>query len=268
MRRLAVAAGLLAVVSLLGACGASDKKQLAANEIPIYNLKVIKTYPHDTTAFTQGLTFEDGMLYEGTGQRGSSNVRLVELETGKVLRRHDLGDEYFGEGLAIVGERLVQLTWTTQTGFVYDKRTLEPTGEFQYLTEGWGLTYDGSRLIMSDGSSNLQFLDPLTYEYKGFVTVRAGDVPVQRLNELEFVDGEVFANVWPGSRIARIDPSSGAVVGWIEASGLFGSDDYTGTIDVLNGIAWDATGKRLFLTGKLWPTLYEVELVPVAPEQR
>ncbi len=267
IRCLAFGAGFGVVVTLLAACGASDKKPAAARDIPIFSVKVVNVYPHDTEAFTQGLVYEDGSLFEGTGQLGSSSLRRVKLETGEVLQKEELGDQYFGEGVTIVGDRILQLTWTSRTGFVYDKHTLKPTGHFTYLTEGWGLTYDGNRLIMSDGSSNLQFLDSHTYEYKGFITVRAGDVPVQRLNELEYVDGEIYANIWPGTRIARIDPSSGAVVGWIEVPALLGPDDYGDTIDVLNGIAWDSVGKRLFLTGKLWPKLFEVEIVAAAEKR-
>ena len=267
IRRLASGAGL-GVAALVVACGAADREPVAARDIPVYSVKIVNVYPHDTGAFTQGLVYDDGFLYEGTGQLGASSIRKVKLETGEVLREQKLGDQYFGEGVALVGDRLVQLTWTSRVGFVFEKETLREIGRFEYLTEGWGLTYDGARLIMSDGSANLQFLDPSTYQYRGFVTVRAGDIPVQRINELEYVDGEIFANIWPGNRIARIDLSTGAVVGWIEVPTLLKPEDLGSEIDVLNGIAWDAEGRRLFLTGKLWPKLFEVEIVRVAPESR
>ncbi|HOD66344.1 MAG TPA: glutaminyl-peptide cyclotransferase [candidate division Zixibacteria bacterium] len=257
----AVIAALLAV--LPAACGSSQKQPAPPAKIAAYRVKVIRTYPHDSLAFTQGLAYEGGYLYEGTGKPGASSVRRVRLETGAVLQRRDLPAPHFGEGIALVGDRLVQLTWTSRTGFVYDRATLAPLSEFRYLTEGWGLTYDGIRLIMSDGSATLQLLDPQTYEYCSFLAVRADGEPVERLNELEYVDGEIFANVWPGDRIARISAATGQVTGWIDASGLLAPEDYGDSTDVLNGIAWDAEHRRLFLTGKCWPKLFEVELEPV-----
>lgn len=252
---------ILAALALMLACGAGEKEPPASEKIPVYTFKIVKVYPHDKEAFTQGLMYADGVIYEGTGQRGESSIRKVSLETGEVIQKRDLPAELFGEGITLVDDHLIQLTWTSQVGFVYDKNSLQQVAQFRYLTEGWGLTYDGKRLIMSDGTATLQMLDPKTYEYTGYIAVKAGRTPVEHLNELEFVDGEIFANVWPGNRIARIDPETGSVVGWIDGSGLLAPEDYRDTVDVLNGIAWDARSKRLFVTGKLWPKLFEVELV-------
>jgi glutamine cyclotransferase len=254
-------AGVLLILLLWG-CGQSEEASEKTAQIPEYTVRVVKTYPHLTDAFTQGLVYHDGFLYEGTGQRGESSLRKVRLEDGEVLQEYDLPDRYFGEGVTIVDDRIIQLTWYSQTGFVYDLGTFELVGNFKYLTEGWGLTFDGARLIMSDGTSTLQILDPETYDYVGFIPVRAHGSPVGRLNELEYVDGAILANLWPTERIVRIDPESGEVTGWIDASGLLNREDYTDSVDVLNGIAWDAAGRRLFLTGKYWPKVFEVEFAP------
>lgn len=224
-----------------------------------YGYAVRAQWPHDTDAFTQGLVFRDGLLYESTGLRGRSSVRVGRLGEVEPRSRHALEARYFGEGLAVVGERLVQLTWQSGVGFVYDRATLAPVGEFRYGGEGWGLTYDGARLIMSDGTSRLRFLDPRTFAEVGGVEVRDAGVAVTRLNELEYIDGEVFANVWLTDRIARIDPLDGRVRGWVDLTGL----RPVGAEDVLNGIAWDAVGRRLLVTGKLWPTIFEIALVPI-----
>jgi glutamine cyclotransferase len=223
---------------------------------------VINEYAHDTGALTQGLLFQDGILYEGTGLHGQSSLRKVDLETGRVLQQYDLAAEYFGEGITIFGERLYQLTWKSRTGFVYSVDTLEQISTFSYTTEGWGLTHDGERLIMSDGSSTLFFLDPETLDVIGQVQVRDGDSPVDRLNELEYVNGQVWANVWQTHWIVRIDPASGQVVGWIDLTGLLDPADVTQRIDVLNGIAYDADQDRIFVTGKWWPRLFEIEILP------
>jgi len=230
-------------------------------DIPAYTYRVVYSFPHDPEAFTQGLAFEDGFFYEGTGLRGKSSLRQVVLETGAVTRMVTLEDDYFGEGIAIVGDRIIQLTWRSQAGFVYDKHTFERIGQFTYPTEGWGLTYDGNRLIMSDGSSYLYFLDPNTFDRTGQVQVTDPDGPVTRLNELEYIDGEIYANIWKTDRIARIDPDTGDVLAWVELEGLPAPEDRTGGEDVLNGIACDPAGNRLFVTGKLWPRVYEIELV-------
>ena len=239
---------------------ASNSPSQQASATPVYGFRVVNRFPHDPTAFTQGLVFADGNVYEGTGLEGKSRVRRVALESGAVLGERRLPDEFFGEGIAVVDERLVQLTWKAGTGFVYDRHQLELRSHFSYSGEGWGLTTDGRQLIMSDGTDQLRFLDPDTFAEKGRLSVydRAGQV--DRLNELEYVAGEVFANVWPTDRIARISPQTGEVVGWIDLTGLLAPEERTGAEDVLNGIAYDEKTGRLFVTGKLWANLYEITL--------
>jgi len=248
-----------ASVSCLNSPEAS-KRQPAA-EIPVYAYEVLRTYPHDRGAFTQGLLFAGGVLYESTGLYGRSSLRKVALETGEVLQMQELEPRFFGEGLTLFGGRLIQLTWLSQVGFVYDRDSLERLDQFTYLTDGWGLTHDGEKLIMSDGTSTLYFLDPETFEETGQLQVRDGDKLVPRLNELEYIDGEIFANLWLTDRIARIAPRTGQVTGWIDLTGLLGPEDRRPAVDVLNGIAYDPEKKRLFVTGKLWPKLFEIELV-------
>lgn len=239
---------------------------IAASQAPRYRVEVVQSYPHDPEAFTQGLVWDDGVLYEGTGLHRRSSLRRVELETGKVLQIHRIGDQFFGEGIAIWGDRIYQLTWQSKVGFIYDKESFSQLSTFTYPTEGWGLTHDGERLIMSDGSSNLYFRDPETFAEIGRVRVMDGDKPITRLNELEYVEGEVFANVWQTDWIARIDPESGKIIGWIYLAGLLSSADRARPVDVLNGIAYDDANDRLFVTGKLWPKLFEVRVVgPVQP---
>ncbi len=228
---------------------------------PIYTYQVINTYPHDPNAFTQGLIFADGVLYEGTGLYKRSSLRRVELETGNVLQLYQLPDQFFGEGVTLYGEELIELTWKSRVGFVYDKDSFELLREFSYPTEGWGITHDGQRLIMSDGTSILHFWDPQTFEEIDQVAVYDDGIPVARLNELEYIQGEVYANVWLTDRIARIDPQTGRVTAWIDLTGLLAPEDRTRPVDVLNGIAYDAENDRLFVTGKLWPKLFEIELI-------
>lgn len=228
--------------------------------IPVYSYNIVNTYPHDPDAFTQGLVLDDGVLYEGTGLYGQSSLRRVELETGAILQIHELSDQFFGEGITIDGDRIIQLTWQSHIGFVYDKDSFELLQEFTYSTEGWGITHDGTRLIMSDGTSTLHFLDPQSFEEIGQVEVFDNDGPVTRLNELEYVQGEIYANVWQTDRMARIAPETGRVVGWVDLEGLLSAEDRSEPIDVLNGIAYDAQTDRLFVTGKLWPKLFEIEL--------
>jgi glutamine cyclotransferase len=232
-----------------------------SDSIPVYTYRIINTYPHDPDAFTQGLVFEDGFLYEGTGLPGRSTLRRVELETGHVLQIRELPAEFFGEGITIYGDKVIQLTWQSHVGFVYDKHSFELLQDFTYSTEGWGITHDGTRLIMSDGTSTLHFLDPQTFEEIGQLEVFDDDGPVNKLNELEYVQGEIYANVWQTDQIARVAPGTGRVVGWIDLEGLLTADDLTEPVDVLNGIAYDADNDRLFVTGKLWPKLFEIELV-------
>ena len=227
-----------------------------------WTYKVVKSFPHDPKAFTQGLVFEDGFLYEGTGLNGQSELRKVELETGKVLQCYELPHEYFGEGITISGDRIIQLTYLSRVGFVYDKKTFELLQEFSYQTEGWGLTHDSRYLIMSDGTPMLYFLDPETLVQDHKIMVLDQDSPVWGLNELEYVDGQIFANVWPTERIVRIEPDTGRVIGWIDMEGILKPQDQTGPVDVLNGIAYDQVDRRLFVTGKFYPKLYEIKLVP------
>jgi glutamine cyclotransferase len=229
---------------------------------PVFTYTVVHTYPHDSGAYTQGLVYLDGGLYEGTGLNGQSSLRRVDLETGEVLQQHDLAPEYFGEGVAVLGDRIFQLTWQSQLGFVYDRESFAPLRTFEYSTEGWGLTHDGSRLIMSDGTATLYFRDPETLAETGRVEIRDGETPIVRLNELEYVDGQVYANVWLTDRIARIDPQTGRVTAWIDLSGLRPAETLAQNGAVLNGIAYEAASDRLFVTGKLWPSLFEIDLRP------
>jgi glutaminyl-peptide cyclotransferase len=226
---------------------------------PVYTYRVVGTYPHDPAAFTEGLVYTDGIFYEGTGLYGHSTLRRVDSETGQVLQSVDLAGKYFGEGVAMVDDSLIQLTWHEHTAFIYDRHNFAVTGQFTYTTEGWGLTYDGRNLIMSDGSNTLHFRDPSTFKETGSIQVFDGETPVSLLNELEFIRGEVYANVWLTDRIARIDPQTGRVIAWIDLTGLKPPQT-----DELNGIAYDPEQDRLFVTGKLWPYLYEIELVPPA----
>jgi glutamine cyclotransferase len=228
--------------------------------IPVYTYRIINTYPHDPCAFTQGLVFENGFLYEGTGLYGKSTLRKVELETGDVIQIHELSSEYFGEGVAIHQDRIFQLTYLSHKGFIYDKDKFTVLKEFTYTTEGWGLTYDGESLIMSDGTSTLSFRDPETFEEIHKITVYDNYGEVTRLNELEYINGEIYANIWQTDYIARISPQTGRVLGWIDLKGLLDLD-YKGYTDILNGIAYDAEHDRLFVTGKLWPYLFEIELI-------
>ncbi|HHE41737.1 MAG TPA: glutaminyl-peptide cyclotransferase [Dehalococcoidia bacterium] len=226
-----------------------------------YTYEIVHAYPHDRTAFTQGLACEDGLLYEGTGLRGRSTLRKVQLETGVVLDYISMPGNCFGEGITLCGDTVVQLTWRSRVGFVYD-RDFNLVREFSYDTEGWGITYDGSRLIMSDGTSTLYFLEPETFSVAGSVEVNDGGSAVAQLNELEFIDGLVYANVWKTDRIALINPADGQVVTWLDLTGLLDSRPVTGPTNVLNGIAYDALNGRLFVTGKLWPWLFEISMVP------
>ena len=232
---------------------------MAADATPI-GFDLIRTYPHDRAAFTQGLVFADGRLYEGTGGHGRSSIRLVDLTTGTVRKRELLALRYFGEGITIYGDRLIQLTWQAGKGFVYDRASLARIDEFSYPGQGWGLTHDGHRLIMSDGTPRLRFLDPFSFVPQGELQVRDASGPVTGLNELEYVDGFVFANVYQTDRIVKIDPLSGVVVGWLDISSLSRHARRAADAGVANGIAYDATARQLLLTGKLWPYLYVIEI--------
>ena len=231
--------------------------------IPVYTYRVVAVYPHDPTAFTQGLVYADGVLYESTGLYGQSSLRRVALKNGAVEQALAVGPDFFAEGLALLDGRLYQLTWQSHVGFIYARESLARLGEFSYPTEGWGLTTDGTRLIMSDGTDTLYFLDAQTLSKTHQIEVRANGAPVTRLNELEWVESEVWANIWQTDFLARIDPHSGEVVGWVDLSGLLSAQERAQT-DVLNGIAYDAGEGRLFVTGKLWPYLFQIELLPPA----
>lgn len=261
--------GTLALFLGLAACTeapAPTQPAASAGEqpVPVAGYRVVKAYPHDRGAFTQGLIWLDGKLYESTGLVGLSTIREVDLETGRVLRRTDIPAGLFGEGLVDWGDELLSITWRDNVGFRWDRRTFRQTGTFNYNHEGWGLTQDGRHIIMSDGTPTLRFLDPATMREVRRIEVTAAGVPVRDLNELEYVNGEILANVWQTSRIARIDPATGRVTGWIELAGLVAETAGGHEDSVLNGIAYDRAGDRLFVTGKNWPRLYEIDLVPPA----
>jgi glutamine cyclotransferase len=227
-----------------------------------YTFKVVHIFPHDPTAFTQGLAYRDGLLYEGTGLHGRSSVRKVRLETGEVVQHVDLPPELFGEGIALFKNELIELTWQSHTAFVYDMNDFRLLRKFSYPGEGWGLTSNGEELFMSDGTSEIRVLDPGTFAEKRRIKVHDGATPIEQLNELELVEGEIYANVWQTDRIARISPKTGKVVAWIDLTALL-SPMYQRQADaVLNGIAYDSHKKRLFVTGKLWPSLFEIRVVP------
>lgn len=255
------AAALALALSLLPAAAAAQAAAPSAQaEAPVYGFEVVRAWPHDRAAFTQGLIWHDGGLIESTG-RYPSTVRKVRLEDGAVLSRRILDTTYFGEGLTEVGGRVFSLTWRNGRGFIWDAADLSPRGEFAYDGEGWGLTDDGARLILSDGSDVLRFLDPATQAEIGQIPVTLNGRPVDRINELEWVDGEVFANIWQTDLIIRIDPATGKVTGVVDLTDLL--PDRAGMNphdDVLNGIAWDPDGRRLFVTGKNWPTIFEIRL--------
>ena len=234
--------------------------------VPVYGYTVVKTYPHDPDAFTEGLFYLDGVLYESTGLEGKSSIRKVRLADGKVLRQRPLAAKYFGEGIIAWKGKLVELTWRSEVGFTYDLATFKPRAQFHYQGEGWALTQDGVRLIMSDGTPQLRFLNPDTLAESGRLDVTLNGRPLANINELEWVKGEVLANVWQTNFIVRIDPKSGKVTGVIDLSALAAAEAAKGrALDVLNGIAYDAEHDRLFVTGKLWPDLYEIRLTGPMP---
>ncbi|MFM8394375.1 MAG: glutaminyl-peptide cyclotransferase [Acidobacteriota bacterium] len=244
---------------------ASVESQSSPLKTPVrvvtYNYEVINTYPHDSRAFTQGLLDQDGFLYESTGLNGQSSLRKVDLLTGEVKQRIDVPQTYFAEGLALFNRRLYQLTWQSRLGFIYDVENFQVQRTFNYRGEGWGLTHDGQQLIMSDGTNRLRFLDPETLDVKREIDVIDGDRPINLLNELEFVKGDLWSNIWQSDRLVRINPESGQVTGWVNLAGLLSSEDRLRGTDVLNGIAYDEVGNRLFVTGKLWPKLFEIRLI-------
>jgi glutaminyl-peptide cyclotransferase len=252
-RQLYLVAACLALSGLV-ACGPG-----ASAESEIWVPEVVARYPHDQNAFTQGLLFHEGKLYESTGIEGQSSLRRVHIETGRVEQRHNVDDRYFAEGLALVGDELFQLTWQDNTAFVYNLANFRQVASHAYEGEGWGLTYNGESLVMSDGTPTLRFIDPATFAVVRTVTVTDDGRAQRNLNELEYIDGEVWANIWLEDRVARIDPEDGHIVGWIDLSALYPASRRP--IDaVVNGIAWDPESDRIFVTGKLWPVMFEIEL--------
>jgi glutaminyl-peptide cyclotransferase len=234
---------------------------LAQEQAETCSYKVINTYPHDPNAFTQGLVFDQGQLYESTGLEGKSSIRRVDLATGKVLQISNLDKRYFGEGMTLWQDRLIQLTWVSKKGFVYDQETFQQLATFSYPTQGWGITHDDQNLIMSDGSNTLYFLNPNNFKETKRIQVRDQNLPVGKLNELEFINGEIWANVWLSDRLARIDPNTGSVKGWIDLTGIIDAASTTNPDAVLNGIAYDSASDRLLVTGKLWSKLFEIKPV-------
>lgn len=246
---------------------------------PVYRYEVVHAYPHDRFAFTEGLAYSQGMLIEGTGLNGNSTLRRVNLSTGEVVQEQQLAPEYFGEGVTVFGDRVAEITEDSHVGFIYNTTTLEQVGNFGYPGEGWGITWDGTDLIMSDGTPVLHFLNPGTFAEVRQVNVQDRGVPVKNLNELEYVNGEIYANVWPTDQIVIISPATGQVTGWIDLTGLLPPQErgligwsaiawlngHTsipfGEEACLNGIAYDPAGDRLFVTGKLWPELFEIRVV-------
>jgi len=230
------------------------------SKAPTAGYTVVRSYPHDPKAFTQGLEYHDGFLYEGTGLKGQSAVRKVELETGKVVQEEKINRGYFGEGITLTAGKLFELTWQTKTGFVYDAKTFKLIRNFSYFGEGWGLTHDDAGLVMSDGTSTLRFLELTRFSERRRLKVTDGAAPIPNLNELEIIKGEIWANVWQTDYIARISPRDGLVVGWINLRGLLNAADTKSKVDVLNGIAYDAARDRIFVTGKLWPKVFEIKV--------
>jgi len=259
---------LFALVILFAPCIAGcaentvrdEVASLQSEAVPKLSYTVVAEYPHDRNAFTQGLAYVNGELFEGTGLNGQSSLRLVDLDSGNVVREKSLPHQYFGEGITIVSDRLYQLTWKSQQGFVYDKNTFEQTGEFSYSGEGWGLTFDGKNLVISDGTEVLRFLDPLTFTEVRRIRVTFAGQPQQKLNELEFIDGEIFANVWQTNKIIRISPKTGNVTGMLDLSGILSDSERVPDTDVLNGIAYNQANDLVLITGKRWPKLFVITI--------
>ena len=257
---------LFATSALAGLCWwltpAEDSNLLAQATTPVDTYRVVNAYPHDPAAYTQGLIYRDGFLYESTGLNGRSSLRKVRLETGEVIQQHRVDQAHFAEGLAEWKGQLIQLTWQSNIAFVYDVSTLSPRQTLSYPGEGWGLAHDGKQFVLSDGTDQLRFLDSDTFREIRRVSVSDRRARVRDLNELEYVRGEVYANVWHTDRIARISPQTGAVIRWIDLRGLMSAGYRLDSEAVLNGIAYDAANNRLFVTGKLWPRLFEIQIVP------
>lgn len=258
--RIWLVAGVLMFATLMGRAPGFAAWQAGGQQMPIATYQVVHAYPHDPAAFTQGLQYVDGFLYEGTGLNGQSSIRRTTVDTGKVLQRRAVPKEYFGEGITVWKSEIFELTWQSQVALVYDKATFAPKRSFKYSGEGWGLTHDGTNLIMSDGSDELRVLDPATFAERRRITVTAAGMPLRNLNELEYVKGEIWANVWTTDYVARISPATGKVSGYVDLRGLLTPAERA-KVDVLNGIAYDAEHDRLFVTGKLWPRLFEIRIV-------
>ncbi|MCX6674711.1 MAG: glutaminyl-peptide cyclotransferase [Methanothrix sp.] len=254
---------LLALPAVLLFAAQGSSQFIEAGAIPLFGYQIVNVYPHSSLSCTQGLVYDEGVLYEGTGLYGRSTLRRVDLETGRVLQQTNLKSTLFGEGVALWKDRIIQLTWQSGLGLVYGKENLTGIGNFSYQTEGWGITSDGKRLIMSDGTDILHILDPESFAEKGHIKVTANGTPLKGLNELEYIKGQIYANVWPTNWIVIISPESGEVKGKINLQGILQENDIQGSnVDVLNGIAYDAKEDRLFVTGKLWPKLFEIKLMP------
>lgn len=249
---------LLSIVALN--CQAKPTAAPPAEKIPVYGYEVVHFFPHDSKAFTQGLIFHDGNFLESTGEVGHSSLRRVEMDNGSVVQKVDVPPPYFAEGITLLKGRIYQLTWQHQLGFVYDALTFEKSGQFNYAGEGWGLANDGQSLILSDGTNRIRFLNPDNFQVTKTIAVLDGKTAVAEINELEFVQGEIYANIWHADRIARIDPNTGKVVGWINLAGLLKPGEVQDEEAVLNGIAYDEASGRLFITGKLWPKIFEIRL--------
>ncbi|HEX6717055.1 MAG TPA: glutaminyl-peptide cyclotransferase [Pyrinomonadaceae bacterium] len=259
--RLIIVLGLaLACIQCNGDAPARKTDSPPNGPAPKYGYQIVNIYPHDSNAFTQGLILQDGKLLESTGQEGFSSLRRVELETGKVLQKVDVPVPYFAEGIAVLNGKVYQLTWQDNVGFIYDAQTFQRVGTFNYEGEGWGLTTDGQSLILSDGSNRIRFIDPSSFRVTRSITVLDARTPVNELNELEYINGEIYANIWHQDRIATIDPQSGRVTSWIDLSGLMPEGELRDPEAVLNGIAWDQANNKLFVTGKLWPRLFEIKV--------
>lgn len=250
---------LVAVVAI--GVGVAAWAQLATHRgPPTWGFKVVAAYPHDPNAFTQGLVYHDGQLYEGTGLYGQSSLRRVDLMSGRVEKLRPLNSMYFGEGITILGDRIYELTWKKGVAIAYDLKTFNPLATYQYQGEGWGLTEDGTNLILSDGTATIRFIDPETFNVVRTIAVHDGEQPIDKLNELEYINGEIWSNIWYDDRIVRISPTTGEVLGWIDLKSLY-SDPSRSSEAVLNGIAYDAAKKRIFVTGKNWPELFQIEIV-------
>ncbi len=232
-----------------------------ASAAPVYGYKVVRTYPHDRGSFTEGFFVLDGQFWEATGLEGRSYIRRIDIDNGRVLQQYNIPSKYFGEGIVVFGNQLFELTYKSGVAFVYDKTSFKQLKTFEYSGEGWALTTDGKSLIFSDGSSSLKFLDPATFKEVRRITVTDAGKPVDQLNELEYIKGEIWANIWQANRIARIDPKTGRVNSWIDMNGLLSIMESVG-VDVLNGIAYDAKADRIFVTGKFWPKVFEITVVP------